>query len=162
MVFPVQMLHLKCMKKKFSLYFQLKGFTLIELLIVLAIIGTVTSFIMVNLLSVRERGRDGLRKSDLKQLQTYLELYRSDQGTYPSSPLPSCGSSLIVGGTTYIPKMPCDPTASGQYVYTYITTGTTYSLIACFENEKDSQKDKINNSTYCNGSNNWSYTLTNP
>lgn len=139
-----------------------KGFTLIELLIVLAIIGTVTSFIMVNLLSVRERGRDGLRKSDLKQLQTYLELYRNDQGAYPSSPLPACGAALVVNGTTYIPKMPCDPTSSGQFVYTYTTTGTTYSIVACLENEKDSQKDKVNNATYCTGTSNWSYTVTNP
>lgn len=141
---------------------KLRGFTLIELLIVLAIIGTVTSLIMVNILGVRERGRDATRKSDLRQLQTYLELYRTDQGSYPSSPLPACGASLVVSGTVYIPKMPCDPVATGQYVYTYIVTGSTYSLVACLENERDGQKDRVNNSTYCNGTNNTSFTVTNP
>ena len=138
------------------------GFTLIELLVVLAIIGTITSLFMVNILSTRERGRDATRKSDLRQLQTYLELYRSDLGMYPSSPLPACGASLIISGTTYIPKMPCDPTNSGQFTYRYVTTGSTYSLIACLEHERDGQKDKTNNATYCTGTSNWSFTLTNP
>lgn len=139
-----------------------KGFTLIELLVVLAIIGMVTSLVMVNILGARERGRDATRKSDLRALQAYMEMYRADQGSYPSSPLPVCGGSLIIGGSTYIPKMPCDPTNTGQYVYKYTTTGTTYTLVTCLENEKDAQRDKTNNASFCSGIDNWSFTLTNP
>ena len=139
-----------------------KGFTLIELLIVLAIIGTVTSFVMVNLVGVRERGRDGQRKSDMQQMRTAFEIYRADQGSYPAAPLPACGSSLTSGGTTYIPKIPCDPTGTGQHVYSYTTTGSTYTLTSCLENERDGQKDRTNAGSSCNGSTNWSYTLTNP
>ena len=139
-----------------------RGFTLIELLIVLAIIGTLTSIIMVNFLSARERARDGERKTELRQLQTAFELYRADQGAYPPAPLPTCDTALASGGTTYISKIPCDPTNSGQHVYTYTTTGTTYTLFSCMENEKDAQKDKVNNATYCSGTTNWSFTLTNP
>jgi prepilin-type N-terminal cleavage/methylation domain-containing protein len=141
---------------------QSKGFTLIELLIVLAIIGTLTGVVMVNILSARERGRDAERKSELRQLQTAFEIYRADQGTYPPSPLPACDTALAAGGTTYIQKIPCDPTNSGQHVFTYTTTGTTYSLFACLENERDQQRDKVNNATYCNGTSNASFTLTNP
>lgn len=140
-----------------------KGFTLIELLIVLAIIGTLTSFLMANFLGARTRARDAQRKADMRQLQAAFELYRADQGSYPASPLPTCGTGLVSGGTTYIQKVPCDPTSSGQYVYSYTTTGSTYSLVACLENVKDQQKDKINNATYCTGNTtNWSYTLINP
>lgn len=139
-----------------------QGFTLIELLIVLAIIGTLTSVIMVNFLGARERARDGERKSELRQMQTAFELYRADQGTYPPAPLSACDASLAIGGTTYMQKIPCDPTATGQHVYTYTTTGTTYALYACLENERDGQKDRINNGTYCTGTTNWSITVVNP
>src|SRR5579872_5421721 len=60
-----------------------KGFTLIELLIVLAIIGVLTGLLLANFIGVRERARDAQRKSDVKQIQTALELYRQDNGTYP-------------------------------------------------------------------------------
>ena len=140
-----------------------KGFTLIELLIVLAIIGVLTSFLMANFLNARLRARDAQRKADLRQIQAALELYRADQGSYPPAPLPACGSSLVAGSTNYMQKIPCDPTGSGQYAYTYTTTGTTYTLISCLENVKDKQKDMTNNTSYCTGGNtNWSFTLTNP
>ena len=141
----------------------LKGFTLIELLIVVAIIGVLATLVMANLSGVRQKSRDTLRKSDLRQIQAALELYRSDQASYPPSPLPSCGSALSVGTTTYIQKVPCDPMNTGQHVYTYISTGTSYSLIACLENTNDLQKDTANNATYCaGGGTNWSFTLNNP
>lgn len=138
------------------------GFTLIELLIVLAIVGTLTSVVMVNILGVRERGRDAERKTELKQLQTAFEWYRADNGTYPPAPLPACDTPLASGSTTYLQKVPCDPSSSGQHVYTYTTTGSTYTIYACLENEKDQQKDRVNNSTYCSGTTNWSYTVNNP
>ena len=139
------------------------GFTLIELLIVLAIIGTLTSFLMANFLGARSRARDGQRKSDMRQIQVALEQYRADQSTYPPAPLPPCGGSLTSGGTSYMQKIPCDPMNTGQFVYSYTTTGTNYRLIACLENTNDPQKDPANNTTYCTGnSTNWSYTLNNP
>lgn len=140
-----------------------KGFTLIELLIVLAIIGTLTSFLMVNFLGARSRARDGQRKSDLQQIRVALEQYRADQSAYPPAPLPSCGSSLTYNGVTYMQKIPCDPTNTGQYIYNYTTSGSVYRLITCLENGNDQQKDAVNNPTYCAGnSSNWSYSLTNP
>jgi general secretion pathway protein G len=143
-----------------------KGFTLIELLVVLAIIGILTSFLLANLVGAKARARDAERKSDLRQIQAALELYRADQSSYPAQPLPNCGSSLPApsGGTIYMQKIPCDPLNSGQNVYTYIQTGggTGYTLIACLENVNDSQKDTVNDAAQCSGTSNWSYTLTNP
>lgn len=139
-----------------------RGFTLIELLIVLAIVGTLTSILMVNFLGARERGRDAERKSEMRQMQTAFEMYRADQGTYPPAPLPACDTPLAVGSTTYMQKIPCDPSNTGQHVYRYTTTGTAYTLSTCLENEKDSQKDKVNTTTSCSGTTNWSITFTNP
>ncbi len=136
-----------------------RGFTLIELLIVVSIIGILATLLLVNFIGIRQRARDASRKSDLKQIQSSLELYRSDQGVYALS-LPSCGSSFQSpdGNTTYIQKIPCDPLGSP---YTYSSNGNTYSIIACLENISDSQKDTTNVSP-CNGTTSFSYTTTNP
>jgi general secretion pathway protein G len=141
-----------------------EGFTLIELLIVVAIIGILTTLVLANLIGVRQRARDAQRKADLRQLQSALELYRADVGSYPTSPLPACGSALTSGGSTYMQKIPCDPLNTGQYVYTYTSsTGTTYTIVDCLENVNDPQKDSSNDSTHCTGgSTNWSFTVTNP
>lgn len=121
-----------------------KGFTLVELLIVVAIIGVLATLLMANFIGVRQRARDAQRKADIRQIQSALELYRSDQGSYPTS-LPSCGSALT-GGTpasTYMQKIPCDPLGSSYYnngnYYYPVTGGTTYTLAGCLENNADNQ-----------------------
>ena len=144
-----------------------KGFTLIELLVVIAIIGILSSFMVANYIGVQQRARDGQRKSDLRSIQTALEVYRSDQDTYPSSPdldLSSCGSSTFqVGSSVYIQRIPCDPLNDGSFIYTYSPSGGGYTLKACLENSNDSQKDIPNDDAKClPGSNSVSYTLTNP
>lgn len=150
-----------------------KGFTLIELLVVVTIIGILASFLMANYVGVRARGRDAQRKADMKQLQSALELYRSDSGSYPTS-LPVCGSSLVYSGVTYMQKIPCDPINSNplQLKYQAAFSNSAYTLAACLENINDSQKDSANNPPPINGgasitscvggSSNWSYTLFSP
>jgi type II secretion system protein G len=151
------------------------GFTLIELLIVIAIIGVLATLLMVNFVGVRQRARDAQRKSDLRQIQSALEIWRSDNGSYPASAefSPSgfgkCGTPLIKNSTTYMVKIPCDPTNAAPYVYTYVSSGGVqtsagYTLYSCLENVGDSQKDApSNNNLYgCTGTTNWSFTLTNP
>ena len=137
-----------------------KGFTLIELLVAISIIGVLSSFLLANFVGVRQRARDGVRKSDLRQIQSALELYRSDQSTYPNAPLPGCGSSLTSGSTTYMQKIPCDPSTSTSYTYSVGGGNTTYSIFACLENGNDAQLDTPK--TNCPGSSAWKYTLQNP
>ena len=151
-----------------------RGFTLIELLIVVAIIGILSSLLMVNFVGIRQRARDAQRKSNLRQFQSALELYRSDQGEYPvtsavapANPVAPCGQgNAFQGGSplnTYLQTIPCDPLNAGEYIYSYVSDGSTYTLYTCMENVADSQKDTTNNSGYCTGgTTNWSYTLTNP
>ncbi|MFH1187171.1 MAG: prepilin-type N-terminal cleavage/methylation domain-containing protein [Candidatus Levyibacteriota bacterium] len=157
------------MKKRLSfnnrIFNKKEGFTLIELLIVVAIIGILATLLMSNFVGVRQRGRDAQRKSDMRQLQSALEMYRADEGAYPLV-IPACGSSLksVDETITYMQKIPCDPSNSGSFVYVYASSnGSTYSLIACLENVNDSQKDSPNNpQSRCDGVNAWSYTLLNP
>ena len=123
------------------------GFTLIELLLVIAIIGVLATIFFANYLGVRQRARDSQRKSDLRQMQAALELYRYDQGNYPNNfySLPSCSNaSLTFGSTTYMAKVPCDPLTSPSYynagLYYYVSNGgADFTLCACLENTNDSQ-----------------------
>ncbi|HSD98899.1 MAG TPA: type II secretion system protein [Patescibacteria group bacterium] len=156
-------------QRKFS---QQSGFTLIELLIVIAIIGILSTLLMTNFIGVRQRARDAQRKSDVRQMQSALELYRSDTGSYPVSDsnnrlnatacTTSSGFTSTDGGTTYMQKVPCDPLGTSAYHsgnYYYNSSGTTYTIYACLENTSDSQGTSLSN-TGC--STDFLYVVTNP
>lgn len=142
-----------------------RGFTLIELLIVIAIIGVLSALLMANFIGIRQRARDAQRKADLRQIQSALELYRSDNSSYPTNAQypNACGSPLSGGGSTYMEKIPCDPLKS-PWVYTYNASGAGgctaggYCLFACLENASDSQKDASKQSSCTTAS----FTVTNP
>jgi prepilin-type N-terminal cleavage/methylation domain-containing protein len=102
-----------------------KGFTLIELLVVIAIIGLLSTLAVIALNSARAKSRDSKRISDVKQIQTALELFYSDMNGYPTvaaaqylgnysgatnTVLSSAGFSGGISGTTYMGQVPKAPT----------------------------------------------------
>lgn len=133
-----------------------KGFTLIELLVVIAIIGLLSTLAVVSLNNARTKSRDAKRASDIKSVQTALELYYVDNDSYPS------GSAVMLGagtdcttacdtisstngiaasaaGTTYMGLIPGDPSgptaecdgtdaAVCNYSYTQTGSGTGYTI----------------------------------
>ena len=126
-----------------------KGFTLIELLVVIAIIGLLATLSVVALNSARVKSRDARRLSDVKQIQTGLELYFNAKDGYPTA------SAITLGGASYdflcedtgfvasactdgkqllaVPAFPqpADGCAAGnQYVYTSAAS-STYALTYC-------------------------------
>ncbi|MFA7314798.1 MAG: type II secretion system protein [Candidatus Magasanikbacteria bacterium] len=74
-----------------------KGFTLIELLVVIAIIGVLSTLAVVALGSARQKANDAKRLSDIKQIQTALELYYTDNNAYPTT----TASPIDLGDTNY-------------------------------------------------------------
>lgn len=148
-----------------------KGFTLVELLIVVAIISVLATLLMANFIGVRQRARDAQRKADIRQIQSALELYRSDQGNYPAAvnnAVGACNSALTGGSSTYMQKIPCDPNStynSGDYYYT--SSGTAYQICSCLENTGDNQgvADRTDGNTCGTASNcttNWYFVVNNP
>lgn len=62
-----------------------KGFTLVEMLIVIAIIAVLASVALVSVSGVRKSARDTKRVSDISKLQQQLEVYYSQNGSYPAT-----------------------------------------------------------------------------
>ncbi|HEV7121752.1 MAG TPA: type II secretion system protein [Candidatus Paceibacterota bacterium] len=59
------------------------GFTLIELLVVIAIIGVLSSIVLSSLVQVREKADVAKAVTEVRSLQTAIELYNTDVGTPP-------------------------------------------------------------------------------
>ena len=76
-----------------------KAFTLIELLVVIAVIALLSTLSVVALSNARAKARDARRLSDIKQIQTALEMYLDDAGIYPAS-LP-VGSQIAYGNSVF-------------------------------------------------------------
>ncbi len=115
---------------------RISGFTLIELLIAMVIIGILATVGLGSFRTAQMRGRDGERKSDLKQISNALELYYSDYGAYPLSDLPWEAELKDSKNTTYMKIVPKDP-GGGTYVYQVSSTGKKYRLFAHLENTED-------------------------
>ena len=128
-----------------------KGFTLIELLVVIAIIGLLSTLAVVALNNARAKSRDARRVSDIKQIQTALELYLNDRSSYPGVGTLTAGTHCtgtgvvnIAGscinngsdnltttcgaGDTYMASVPDDPQpADHSYCYSR-ESASSYSL----------------------------------
>lgn len=59
-----------------------RGFTLIELLVVVAIIGILSSIVLVSLNSARQRGRDASIKGSMSSMRAQAELWFDINGSY--------------------------------------------------------------------------------
>ncbi len=122
---------------------------MIEILIVVAIIGILASVVLVGLGPAQRKGRDARRISDLRNVQTGLELYFSKCGFYPGDP--ESGTSCIgrTDGTGGVPfgdwsilktaltgssigvnSIPSDPGPAG---YQYSSDGNGYVLAATLD-----------------------------
>ncbi len=61
------------------------AFTLIELLLVLVILAVLASIVVLNFGSVNAKKNDAKAKTDITNLETALEMYKSDVGDFPST-----------------------------------------------------------------------------
>lgn len=122
-----------------------KGFTFIELLVAFSIIGVLMTIVVAGASATRKSARVAQRVSDMKKVQSALDLYYARNKSYPPT-----GGSINWrstcsgwGGYTlnnvipnlvpeYLSVMPSDPqTAPGSdyNCYLYTSNGTDYAFL---------------------------------
>jgi general secretion pathway protein G len=106
-----------------------KGFNLFEIMVVVVILGLLATFIIPKIAGRPDEARVIKARSDIQTLETALDLYRLDNGTYPSTdqglealverpngePIPR---NYRDGG--YIKRLPPDP---WKHPYQYLYPG---------------------------------------
>jgi general secretion pathway protein G len=136
----------------------LRGFTLIELLVVISIIGILISLSLFGIQNSRKSARDAKRKSDLESIRSALEMYKADNGRYPSTSSGMNASSLAI--SSYISSVPTDPISGRIYVYRCTNVSGSnclaYDLCAALETGSGSISCGISCGVSCN------YKTTNP
>lgn len=111
------------------------AFTLIELLLVLVILVVLAGIVVLNFGSVTSKKNDAKAKTDIANLETALEMYKSDMGDYPSGQdglqalITQPGNAANGNGTKwngpYVKRgLPIDPWGR-SYVYAYPGTHNT-------------------------------------
>ena len=127
-----------------------QGFTLIELLVVIAIIALLSTLAVVALGSTRKKANDAKRLSDIKQIQTALELFYTEHQSYPTTAAPGVAlgdvnsaclnaSGFAVRGcaTPYMQQVPRDPSGTVLYQYRSLD-GKAYTIDFTLESGVDS------------------------
>lgn len=127
-------------------------------MVVVAVIGILSAIVFANFGDSRKIARDNVRKTDLKDLQVAIELYKAQNGHYPdgcrgnntwsggtnstfvcpTTPVvPNCTDYICGLVPDYIAELPTDPnpatTGNNGYVYrSYggVGTATEYKLLA--------------------------------
>ncbi len=165
-----------------------KGFTLIELLVVIAVIGLLATIVATSVNSARLKARAAKRVSDLKQIQTALEMYYDTNNGYPN---PGWGwrsecnawggyaASNVIPGlvSTYLPTFPSDPSmnkTASTSCYLYLSNGTDYKLLDYnivefssadylkYSNFVDPTRDSGPNGCIVDGTGIWSWAVYSP
>lgn len=102
-----------------------KGFTLVELLVVIAIIGLLATIAFLSLNRARSKARDAKRVSDVRQIQSALELYYNDQVT-PAYPIQAAGAiTSTTLSSVYLASVPTPPTPADNPPGTTTCTAST-------------------------------------
>lgn len=107
------------------------GFTLIEIIVVVVIIGLLAAVIAPNIFGQVEEARVKKALSDIRAIESALNLYRLDNFNYPTT---EQGIQALVNKPTggpeaknwrkggYLPRLPLDPWGSE---YQYASPGTS-------------------------------------
>lgn len=131
-----------------------RGYTLIEIMVVIVILGILASLIIPRIASRPEEARIVKAKQDVRAIESALELYKLDNGNYPTT---EQGLSALVTKPSaepvpanwkqegYLKKLPVDP---WNHPYQYANPGTHGEIDVFSEGSstpKNGEKAQIGN-----------------
>ena len=93
-----------------------RGFTLIEMMIVVAIIAILAAVLLPNFARARAQAQTSACMGNIKMIATAMELYFTDNGSYPSASSPTDVGS-IASLTPYLTSNVTDPAAPSGSSY---------------------------------------------
>ena len=104
-----------------------RGFTLLEIMVVVAIIAILSTVVVVNLVGKVDDAKLARAQGDIQSLTSALQLYKLDNGQYPSTQQglealmqrPS-GNPPAPNWKPYVSKLPLDP---WNQPYQYLSPG---------------------------------------
>lgn len=108
------------------------GFTLIEMLIVVAIIVILSGVVLTGVGGFRATARDASRISDIRNIQTLVELHFTRNDTYPTS--------LNDKNLTDLGRIPKAPKVGDDYEYE-TWDGVNYCIKAQLESDNSAAED---------------------
>jgi general secretion pathway protein G len=129
---------LKMLNKK-----QAAGFTLIEIMVVVVILGILGGLVVQNIIGKPDQARVVAASADIESIGSALELYRLDNGNYPST---DQGLDALVnepsgfpeprhwGPDQYLRKTPVDP---WDEPYLYFSEDRTYEVYSYGADRKE-------------------------
>ena len=113
-----------------------RGFTLIELMIVVVILGLLAATIMPKILTRPDKARVQKAKFDIRQITTALDLFRTDNGRFPTT---SEGLEALVSNPgslpdydldAYLEKVPLDPWKNNFIYISPGLNGRDYDIVS--------------------------------
>lgn len=127
-----------------------RAFTLIELLIVVAIIGILAAIAVPNFLNAQIRAKLARSVSDMKTLETALEMYRLDENDYPP-----CNKARVAGSgdnfhpneirfyrlttpVAFLSSVPEDPFANTSNMSDFQKWGWAYDYVNNYDGSTNS------------------------
>lgn len=114
------------------------GFTIVELLIVIVVIAILAAITIVAFNGVQARAKSSKVQQDLKSMQKLIELYKADNGSYPSTGGTWSYSSanpdtfipsVVPAFASSLPRFTADQVVNGGHCYVYTSNGADYKLI---------------------------------
>ena len=123
------------------------GFTLIEVMMVVLIMGLLLAIVVPNMWGQGEKARQAAAKSGIRNIASALDMYRIDNGHYPST---EQGLQALVsrpsgfpepkswGPEPYMRKLPLDP---WENEFVYLLEGRSFEIVSLGQDGAEGGED---------------------